>query len=511
MNNKVVNLKKIIKSDWKFLIYIISFGLLLHLFLWIVWPLHSGPDADTYIYYYIDSFNSSPVYHHLMCFRTPVAPFFYGIFLSYFGTYVTSILLEVMSLSSVLFIYLIFINWNKWLARISSTIFLLFIPFHIQFHQVGSDGIFGYLVIIFCVVFIYAIKNNQIKFWILLGFIISLLTLTRPAGIIFSISLAAIPFLKIGWKKTITYMLVFLIIFGFFVGGYVIYKGIKYSDFSISRGFNTTIFYRVFRLHESAIKKENGEKTKKFIEIIKENVLTTELYKNYNVDINDFLAYRPNGRFTSDSIAIVDIKEGWDSNYKLLFEVSLEAVKAAPWSFFKTYLEDLIKINTLRASLPEIPVKYSSLNVERINTLDIQITTEGELVPYPNIWWMSTRPDGSLPSINDEKALIGKADKIFQNYNNKGNVKIGKVLIYLWDNFSMPIAFLWVFIIIGFFVLKGKERLYSIMIVIIYFIYIAGTLIGTPPWLRYRLPLDPILLISGLLSSFFILKLIMKK
>ncbi len=499
MNNKTATLGKIIKSDWKFLTCIITFGLLLHLFLWIIWPLHAGADANTYIYYYLDSFNSSPVYHQLMCFRTPIAPFFYGILLSFCGTYITSIILELISLSSIFLIYLILIPWSKWLARIASTIFLLMIPFHIQFHQVGSDGIFGYLVIVFCMLFINAIINNKIKYWILLGVIIALLTLTRPAGIIFSIVLIAIPFLKLGWKKTLTCILVFLISFGFLLSGYVIYKGVRYSDFSISRGFNNTTFYRIFGLQESAIKEENGENTKKFIEIIKNDVLTTEVYKNYNVTIHDFLTYKPNGRFTSDSIAIVDIKEGWDTNYKLLFEVSLEAIKAGPWSFLKTYVKDFIKINTLKTVLPEIPVRNTNPETELTDT-------EGEMIPFPNHWWLSTRPNGSLPSENEEKEFVKEANKIIQKYNNEGNLKSGEALNYIWDNFSISITFLWIFIIIGFFILKGKDRLYLLTIIMIYLVYIAGTLQGTPPWLRYKLPLDPILLISGLLSLYFIFR-----
>lgn len=506
MNIKTNNFRQIIKSDWKFLICIISFGLLLHLFLWIIWPLHAGADAHTYIYYYLDSFNSSPVYHQLMCFRTPITPFFYGILLSFGGTYVTSIILELMSLSSIFFIYLILIPWGKWPARITSTIFLLMIPFHIQFHQVGSDGIFGYLVIIFCLVFINAIINNKMKYWILLGVVVALLTLTRPAGITFSIAFIAIPFLKLGWKKTFSYILVFLISFGFLISGYIIYKGIRYSDFSISRGFNNTTFYRIFRLQESAIKAENGENTKKFIEIIKNNVLTTDVYRNYNVTINDFLTYKPNGRFTSDSIAIVDIKEGWNTNYKLLFKVSLEAIKADPWSFFKTYLKDFIKINTLKTFLPEIPVKNINLETKQINKINLPTPTEGEMIPFPNHWWLSTRPDGSFPSKNEEKEFIEKADKIIQQYNNEGNLKIGKILDYLWDIFSIPIVYLWILTIAGLLISKGKDRIYLLTIIIIYLIYIAGTLQGTPPWLKYRLPLHSILLISGLLSLYLIFR-----
>lgn len=51
-----------IKKDLKFLVLIFIILILVHTLLWVGWPLNAGPDADSYIYYYLDSFNTQPVF-----------------------------------------------------------------------------------------------------------------------------------------------------------------------------------------------------------------------------------------------------------------------------------------------------------------------------------------------------------------------------------------------------------------------------------------------------------------
>jgi len=493
-----INTSKNIKEDWKFITAIIPSSLMLHTALWIGWPLHPGADSLSYIYYFVDFFNKNPVYHNLICYRTPVAPFFYGILLSSGGMILTSVILEILSLSSVLLIYMILSVWGKWPARVGTIIYILMLPFQIQFHQVGCDGLFAFFIILFCFFLLKSINNNNIANWIWLGIIIAIATLIRPAGIVMSLAIIVILFLKLNWKKKIIYTLVFLISISFLLVPYVLYKGNRYDDYSIARGFNNTTFYRIFRLSDNPIKPENGPYTRKLIETIKNNILNTDIYRNYNVNLDDFLEYKPNSRFTSDIIAITDIKEGWVSNYKLLTHVSLEYIKSNPSEFLKLYTRDFIYLMTANPDMPDIPTKNESYIINK-NDNNLQEVTEGEMIPYPNIWWPATRPDGTLPTPEEENLLNQKcrllADKFFKT---QGNKTIGKIFNYIWESINISTFYLWILGFIGIFLSKNKQRLYLITMVYIFFIYIGGTLQGTIPWLRYRLPLDPILLILGI-------------
>jgi len=503
-----------IKSDYRFLTILLLFNLFFHIILWIGWPLHNGGDGITYIYYYIDSFNSQPVYHNLMCFRLPIAPFFFGSLLSIGGSTLTSVVLELLALSAVLMIYLTVRQFGKWPARIITILFTFMIPYQIQFHQVTSDGIFAWFIILFFFILQRLLYNNTInRLWLFLGITIALATLTRPNGLALILVVLVIPFLKLGWKKMLSITLVLLVGFSFIIGGYITYKNIRYKDISITRGFNGHIFYRVFRLQDSAIKLENGPYTRKFINLIEKYILTSELYKNYDISLKEFLTYKPNSRLWGDSLVIVDQKEDWNSNYKLLANVSIEAIKAEPNKFFIQYIKDIIKLLSLKPQLPSIPLETNNSNSDVIilNEKGLPIPTEGEIIPESTHWWLSTRPDGTFPSDSEIKELQKETKLITNKYINlKGNKKIKRIINIFWDLFYIPITYLYIFGIVGIFYARGRERIFLLTIIFIYIIIVIGTMLGTSPWIRYRLPLDSIILLSGGIGlSLFIKRLLL--
>ena len=503
---------KEIKSDWKFILGILLFSLILHFILWVGWPFHAGADANTYIYYFVDSFNSTPIYHNLMCFRTPIAPFFFSTLLSIGGVILTSIVLEVLALVSILFTYLITIPWGKWIGRITTVLFTLMIGYHIQFHQVGSDSLFAWFILLFCLVLRFSIQIKNIKLWAILGIVVALITLTRPGGFTFLLVVLFIPFLKFGWKKTLASMLAVLISSGLILGSYIIYKGIRYQDFSISRGTNRVVMYRVFRLQDSSIKPGNGPYTRKLIKIIEEDLLNTKVYQDYEVSLEDFLTYKPNSRFNGDLISIVDIKEGWNSNYKLLAQVTLEAIKADPTTFIKIYSKDVINLFTKIPYMPDIPRLGKDSDEVKLNDKGLPAPTEGEMIPGSYRWWLSTRPDDNIVPTEEEKNEFDeKSNHLISYYiNSAGNEKIKKYFDFIYNSFYIPMTYFWLLGLLGIIFSKGKGRIFLLAIFILTIVYIIGTLLGTPPWLKYRLPLDSIILIFGLIGLSVFTKKILK-
>lgn len=511
--NSIYNtISKEIKSDWKFILGILLFVFLLHLILWKGWPLHSGADANTYIYYFVDSFSSTPIYHNLMCFRTPLAPFFFGPLLTLGGSILTSIILEILALSAILLVYLTAIPWGKWTSRIITILFTLMIAYYIQYHQVGADCIFAWLALLFCFILRFAIQKNTIKLWITLGVIIALITLTRPAGLAFIFIIIFIPFLKIGWKKTLSSILAVLLSAGIILCGYTLYKNIRYEDFSISRGTNRVVLYRVFRLQDNAIKPENGPYTKKLINIIENDLLTTKVYRDYEVTLDDFLTYKPNSRFNGDLIAIVDLKEGWDNNYKLLAQVTLESIKADPKTFVKIYVKDIADLLTQHPSIPNIPRLSKEQTEVKLNEKGLPVPSEGEMIPGSYRWWLSTRPDESTTPTEEEITKFHEKSNLLISCftSSEGDEKIKSIIDFFWKSFYIPVIYLWVLGLLGIIINKGKDRIYLLSIYVIAIIYLCGTLLGTPPWLKYRLPLDSTILIFGVVSLSTFLKRILK-
>ena len=508
MKKEIINhisLKRLIindlKTDWKFITLTIISSILLHILLWFAWPLHSGADAETYLYYFIDSFHKNPVFHNLMCFRTPVAPFFFGSLLTVGGSFLTTIILEILSLSALISIYLICTRWGKLAARAAAIIFSLMIAYQIQYHQVGSDVVFSWLIIIFIFFLKYSFQYENIRNWIwaVLGVVISFATLTRPGGIVLSLVVISILFLNFSWKKKIAAVLITVTSIVIILGGYVLYKGIRYDDFSIARGFNHTISYRIFRLQDNAINEENGPASRKLIGIIKSDILTTDVYKNYGVTIEEFLSYKPNSRLHGDLISTVDIKEGWKSNYRLLLDVSIESIKAHPKVFVSQYLKDIMKLLVADSQIQDVPNNPGTVTEVELNDKGVPVPTEDEIIPYSNHWWLSTRPDGSFPGeqeIEDFKAESKKLTNYFTGAS--GNEKIGIKLKQSWNLFHFPLIYFWILGIIGIILAQRNERIFLLSIFILFVIYTSFTLLGAPPWLKYRLPLDPVFLILGI-------------
>jgi len=516
-NNSQITVAQEIKSDWKYITGLLLFGLAIHIILWITWPLHAGGDASSYIYYFLDSFNAVPIYHFLMCFRLPVSSFLFGALLYWGGANLVTFILEILALSSILMIYLIAKRWGKWTARIVAIVFILMIPYQVQLHQVTSDGIFAWFVILFLFLLRYALYNESLKLWIFLGITTALATLTRPNGLALVLIILVIFFLKLGWKKVLSFMLVILLSFGIITGGYITYKGIRYQDYSIARGSNSIIFNRVFKYQNSAIKSENGPHTKKYIDLVEKNILTTDIYRDYGVTIRDFLTYRPNSRFWADSVVMVDLAEGWNSNYRLLALVSFEAIKANPYDFIVTFAKGILTLSTAKPHIPDIPVKADSSDLDNTETAELNenslpIPTEGQLIPESNYMWIASNPSGIFPTEEAVDTFNNKANVLIKEYQRySGNEKIRRIIVFLWDSFYVPIIFLWVLSILGIIFSRRKDRLYLTTVFLLYIVIIIGTKFGTDPHIRYRLPLDPMILISGFAGLTLFIKRMVNK
>lgn len=492
-----------IKKDLKFLVLIFIILILVHTLLWVGWPLNAGPDADSYIYYYLDSFNTQPVFYNLICNRPPVAPIFFGLSLTLGGEILTDILLEVLCLVSFLLIYFIVLSWGKWAARITVLIMMFLLPFQLQFHQIGTDGLFSFLLILYFFILTLAFKKLTYLRIIGLGIVAALATLTRTAGIVL-LATPIIFFLKplrINFKKATFFLIIMLLSSSLLIGGYMGYKGLRYGDYSISRGFKHTTFYRVYRVQEgSLIKRNNGPYTEKFISLIEKYILTSENYRKYGISIDDFLNFKPNGRFTSDSLAIVDLKEGWNTHYELLSQVAWEAIEAEPFEFIKQFGKDFISLMVKNHNIDLMPEK-----VLPIDSGDI--ITEGELIPKPNYWWPATRPDGTFPSEEEMDRFENNASRITELYkNNTGNLLVQKTIIFIWNNTRIPIIYFYLFGLLGIVIGTRKDRLFLSTAYILLLIYILGTLQSSFPWLRYRLPLDPMFISAGIIGISIIIK-----
>jgi len=507
----ITDLKNIFRKDLKFIIAAFIVTILLHIILWIAYPLHFGPDGHSYIYYFVDFFNKEPMLPMVLTYRTPVAPLFYGFLLQAGGALAASIASEVLLLSLIPAIYLLALSWGRNAARVATALFILFVPFHIQFHQIGSDALFSWFIILFFLSFKYALEYKNTWSWAVLGIISSFTILTRPSGLVIILVLLAVFFLKIDFKKILklaaTYILCLIVI----LGSFVLYKGVRLNDYSISRGSNYTAFMRVYTLHEPLFSPENGPSSEKLVQIIEDELLDTELYRKYDITLEKILTHWHGRRFLGDIIVSVDRVEGWNSEYELLEKVAFESIRANPVLYFKNYLKDVILLTTIEQVIPETPklgdTKLYLNDISAISKENLPEPTEGELIPFSNTWWMLSSPEGKLPAQSEVDNFNEKYEKIVSDVENaRGSPGIVRIIEFLWDNVKIPIFYFWAFGVLGIIFSSRNKRILLIYIFVISAIIIVGTLYAAHVYTRYRLPLDPLIMISGVAGFFMVIE-----
>ncbi len=510
------DIKSIFIKDYKFIIFAFIFAITTHILLWIAYPLHWGPDGPNYIYYYLDIFNKNPLFPMILTYRTPVAPLFYGFLLELGGSIAVSMVIEVLSLLLIPAVYLLSLSWGKYSARVATILFIAFLPYQIQFHQISSDALFSWFVLIFFLSLKYAIAHKNIYSWLISGIIASLTILTRPSGLVIVIIPVVLFFLNLKFKKILKLAGVFLLCIIVFLGSFIIFKGVRLNDYGLSRGSNYTAFMRIYTLQESLWSPDNGPESKKLVSIVEEKLLTTDLYKKYDIDIKKVLAHQPNRRILGDIIVTVDRVEGWNTEYELLKKVAYESIKASSFSFLEHYLRDILLLITINQDVPEAPgINDTKIYLNDINSYteeDLPKPTEGELIPFSNTWWMLSRPDGSLPSTLQLSNFNERYEAIVSDIDNPGgSEKLVKLVNRLWDTINIPISYFWVFGIFAIIFSKKLNRILLITIIIFSLIIIVGTLYAAHVYTRYRLPLDPLLMIAGVAGFFSIIERIHQK
>jgi len=90
--------------------------------------------------------------------------------------------------------------------------------------------------------------------------------------------------------------------------------------------------------------------------------------------------------------------------------------------------------------------------------------------------------------------------------NNTGNLLVQKTIIFIWNNTRIPIIYFYLFGLLGIVIGTRKDRLFLSTAYILLLIYILGTLQSSFPWLRYRLPLDPMFISAGIIGISIIIK-----
>jgi len=480
----------------------------------LAWPLFLGRDAWTYLYYYLDFWSTTPVYHYVMVRRTPVAPFLFGNALTFGGVFFTEMLLAVFYCLAIGGIY-----WlgNLFSRRIGWLVALLinFYPAYGQrFHAVETENPSALILILICILAFSAF--NQPKSWKfgLLGLLTVIFCLTRPDHVAF-IALAALPFLlpntTLAERTRLT--LVFVLISGTLLLAWSTYNYLRYDDFALSRGGQAHIpFQRAFEFSHT-VAAENGPASADLIKVIETELLTKEPYKSYGIDSETFLASATERMFY-DLPGLSDLHYGWDSDYNQLQKTGWEAVRAHPLPFIWSYIKSAGVMFLLNSTQPASRRESNEPLPPQLSTNGLPIPTKGDVIPRTYYLYIFSSPGAkSLPDPNsiefkilDPKirAQTAAMETLLDHFrqmvpNRDGSEVSANVLNFLTTLFP-PAIFWLVLSAVGLMLNPTRKKLLLIGLCGISLVVILFPIVGINPVPIMRIRFDPLFVLAGLLG-----------
>jgi hypothetical protein len=484
-----------LKKDRIFLLSLMGISFFLYHLTSSVWPPFPGRDFATYLLYYLQYVSNDIVYHMLMVYRTPFTGFFWG---PLFSLGIPSISYFVMGVFQVLLIpmfYIIGSLYGKTISRLFSIIMTLYLSGIIFMHEISSDSLFYFFLVLWITLLICFLDSFSIKKAIIIGFITFLLVLIRPSAQSL-ILIIALPVILYGFNiKRITPYAIFGVTLIILMNIYSFHNYIRFNNYAVSRGSNLFMpAYKAF-LQDKIMNSENGEYSTILSESIEDNLLRKEPYLTYNITIDQFFT-SANHRMYWDLAGLSDRSWGWEDNYTHIRMAAIESVQKHPFVFISSSMQNFKNILTQKY-IPSPSARVSSLPL-KIEKIEDEPLTEGELIPRSNTWWLATSPDNNTINIEDENNLILKYNQLVQNFPDKLPDDTHYNIFVQIASFFPTILLLIIFSTALFLDIKSMQSRFTLFFLFIGIINVAIPAMLLEPTIQYRLPFDFIFIFSGL-------------
>ena len=293
----------------------------------LAWPLQRGRDSWDYWLWFLEAADRDPVFSALQVFRTPVAPLVTGIPMWVGGARLTEVVFAILYALSLL-------GWAWAVAPIARSaalatglVLLVAVPYAGLFHEVSSDPVFAFVLAWWAGAVVRAWLTGSNAWLAAVGIGVALLTLTRPAAQIALLACVLVPLLaRRRWTPALRGVATCLAAAVLPLAAWATYNAVRFDDLAVARGSKAWVpFFRV----AGDIDPANGDASRRLAEAIERDVLTQPPYASRDVDIRTYFK----GAGTLEvirMIALSDSEFGWDSDYDVLFDASLESVRAHP-------------------------------------------------------------------------------------------------------------------------------------------------------------------------------------
>jgi 4-amino-4-deoxy-L-arabinose transferase-like glycosyltransferase len=296
------------------------------------WPMAKGRDTWDYLVYYLQLLDSDPPLSQVQLFRTPLTPLAVGLPLDLGGTFGLELVFALLFAVSVVAWSATALTFGRIPALASALLLLVYPGWATLYHQASSDAVFTTGLAVWALVLARALRRPSTGGFVALGAGVAVLILIRPANQVL-LPAVLVPLLAAApWRRRLTWVAVCLAAAALPLAGWAVHNGIRYDDATVARGGRAWVpFLRVW-LADRTIAPENGPASQRLAGLVEDHVLTEEPFRSLRVPLDAYLGNGSNYE-TVRLIALSDRVFGRDSNYDVIFDSAVEAIREHPGTY----------------------------------------------------------------------------------------------------------------------------------------------------------------------------------
>lgn len=340
----------------------------------LAWPLERGRDSWDYWLWFLQLLDREPPFSALAVFRTPITPLLTGAPMAIGGGRLLEVVMALVYAATI-------VGW-AWAVRplgarvavATGLVMLVNVPYAGLFHEVSSDFAFAALFALFAGLVVRALERPTRRRLVLLGLGVAALTLCRPTGQVALAACLLVPLVALPtWRGRAGAAGLAVLAAAVPLALWAIHNAVRYDDLTVARGGKAWVpFFKVAGRVDPA----SGDASRRLAEAVEREVLTQPPYAERGVDVGTYFHGAGNLEVVR-MIALSDRVFGWDTDYQVLWDASLEAIRADPgW-----YLRDVA--DTVWAFLSQ---RYAPEPRERpvpIPDLPAELVVDGKPFPAP--------------------------------------------------------------------------------------------------------------------------------
>jgi hypothetical protein len=297
------------------------------------WPMAKGRDTWDYLVFYLQLFDSNPPFEPLQVFRTPLTPIVVGLPLDVGGIWLLEAVFSVLYGLSIVAWSATALTFGRLPALFAGVLLLVYPAYATLFHQASSDAAFAAGLALWALLLARTLEVPATWRFVAVGVGFAALVLIRPANQVLLLPLVLAPLLvPTAWSRRLVWVGACVAAALIPLSAWAVHNGVRYDDTTVARGGRAWVpFLRVF-LADRTISPENGPSSRRLATLIEDHVLSREPFRSRDVTLPGYLANGSNYE-TVRLIALSDRELGWDSNYDVLFDSAVEAIRKHPGTY----------------------------------------------------------------------------------------------------------------------------------------------------------------------------------